>query len=390
MFQVEALAGAAEFDVEVAADQLQGDFLAGVAGGEVDFAEPAVADAALDGVAGQRAVAAGVDEPPRLRRTASRPALGPFRASLVGRLVPRHHLREDMERCLLYTVGCVKRTMLMAIGAFHAQLLSRALTLTLSQRERAINRLIASKLNENPSPSTREPAATGPEPSQARPSISSRPAVRQNSRSPRRQRTTSRVQPRQTTWQRRVRAQHARVGHQQHRVGRRLRPVAAEELEPRGRAQAGGAGETAAAPIGPARSGCRRAGGPTPPTGRSSTRTSRRASMTYPSPSRRTRACRPEVAEDRHVGELVKTGTGTSRTAVFAGFPLRGSEPVPIFSQAPAVACGSGRPKVIASPRQTQYPPTASIHSISRSARRRMAETHRSRTSGSRLQSESW
>ena len=65
MLEVEALADAAEFDVEVAADQLQRDFLAGVADGEVDFAEAALADAALDRVAGQRTVAAGVDESPR-------------------------------------------------------------------------------------------------------------------------------------------------------------------------------------------------------------------------------------------------------------------------------------------------------------------------------------
>ena len=45
MLQVQALADAAELDVEVAADQLQRDFLAGVADGEIDFAEPAMADA---------------------------------------------------------------------------------------------------------------------------------------------------------------------------------------------------------------------------------------------------------------------------------------------------------------------------------------------------------
>ena len=61
-------------DVEIAADQLQGDFLAGVADGEIDFAEAAVPDAALDGIAVQGAVAAGVDEPPRPgRRRAGRP-----------------------------------------------------------------------------------------------------------------------------------------------------------------------------------------------------------------------------------------------------------------------------------------------------------------------------
>ena len=38
-------------------------FLAGIAGGEIDFAEPAMADAALDGVARKRPRTAGVGEP---------------------------------------------------------------------------------------------------------------------------------------------------------------------------------------------------------------------------------------------------------------------------------------------------------------------------------------
>ena len=51
MLQVQALRDAAEFDIQVAANQLQRDFFAGVAGGVIHFAEAAVADAALDGVA---------------------------------------------------------------------------------------------------------------------------------------------------------------------------------------------------------------------------------------------------------------------------------------------------------------------------------------------------
>ena len=62
VLEVEALADAAELDVEIAADQLQGDFLAGVADGVVDLAEAALADAALDRVALQRPRAAGVSE----------------------------------------------------------------------------------------------------------------------------------------------------------------------------------------------------------------------------------------------------------------------------------------------------------------------------------------
>ena len=62
VLQIEALRDAAELDVEVAADQLERDFLAGVAGGEIDFAEAAAPDAALDRVAVQRPRAAGVRE----------------------------------------------------------------------------------------------------------------------------------------------------------------------------------------------------------------------------------------------------------------------------------------------------------------------------------------
>ncbi len=51
MLQVQALGDAAEFDIQIAADQLERDFLAGVAGGEIDLAEAAAADAALDRVA---------------------------------------------------------------------------------------------------------------------------------------------------------------------------------------------------------------------------------------------------------------------------------------------------------------------------------------------------
>ncbi len=63
VFQIEALADAAQFDVEIPPDQFQGDVLAGVAGGVVDFAEAALADAALDRVAAQGARTAGVDKP---------------------------------------------------------------------------------------------------------------------------------------------------------------------------------------------------------------------------------------------------------------------------------------------------------------------------------------
>ena len=41
VLQVEALRYAAELDIQVAANELEGDFLAGVAGGEIDLAETA-------------------------------------------------------------------------------------------------------------------------------------------------------------------------------------------------------------------------------------------------------------------------------------------------------------------------------------------------------------
>ncbi len=62
VLEVEAVGDAAELDVRVAAEQLERDFLAGVADGEVDLAEPALADAAFDGEARQRPLAGAVGE----------------------------------------------------------------------------------------------------------------------------------------------------------------------------------------------------------------------------------------------------------------------------------------------------------------------------------------
>ena len=72
VLEVEALPHAAEFGIEIAADELQGDFLAGVAGGVVDLAEAAAAHAALDDIAAQRPATAGIQE----RTAAPRPGLG--------------------------------------------------------------------------------------------------------------------------------------------------------------------------------------------------------------------------------------------------------------------------------------------------------------------------
>src|SRR6266850_2066816 len=62
VLEIEALADAAEFDVLMADEAFEGDFLAAVGEAEVDFAETARADAAFDGVAGQRLVSAAVGE----------------------------------------------------------------------------------------------------------------------------------------------------------------------------------------------------------------------------------------------------------------------------------------------------------------------------------------
>jgi hypothetical protein len=62
VLQVEALGDAAELDFEIAANELQGDFLARVAGGEIDFAKAAAPHSALDRVTFQRTRSAGVRE----------------------------------------------------------------------------------------------------------------------------------------------------------------------------------------------------------------------------------------------------------------------------------------------------------------------------------------
>ena len=60
VLEVQALAHAAEFDVEVAADQLQRHLFARIADGVVHLAEAAVTDAALDRVPRQRLRPAGI------------------------------------------------------------------------------------------------------------------------------------------------------------------------------------------------------------------------------------------------------------------------------------------------------------------------------------------
>ena len=62
VLEVEAMGDAAELDVGVAAEELERDFLAAIGDGEVDLAEPALADAALDGVPIQRSLAGAVGE----------------------------------------------------------------------------------------------------------------------------------------------------------------------------------------------------------------------------------------------------------------------------------------------------------------------------------------
>ena len=83
MLEIEALPHAAELGIEIAADELQGDFLAGVAGGVVDFAEAAAADAALDHISGQRPGPASIQK----RTTAPRFRLVAGRHGVIGCIV---------------------------------------------------------------------------------------------------------------------------------------------------------------------------------------------------------------------------------------------------------------------------------------------------------------
>src|SRR6516164_1614417 len=62
VLEIEALLDAAQLDVEVAADPFQRHLLAGVADGEVNLAEAAPANAALDRIPGQRLLPAAVCE----------------------------------------------------------------------------------------------------------------------------------------------------------------------------------------------------------------------------------------------------------------------------------------------------------------------------------------
>jgi len=59
VLEIQALADAPELDFEVPLNVLEGDFLAGIAGGEIDFAEATFADAPFDGVPLERARTTG-------------------------------------------------------------------------------------------------------------------------------------------------------------------------------------------------------------------------------------------------------------------------------------------------------------------------------------------
>ena len=92
VLEVQALRDAAQLDVEVAADELERDFLAGVAGGEVDLAEAAAADAALDRVAVQRPRAAGIGE---FHRRGTRP-LGPLQVAALATFMAERFSRSSV------------------------------------------------------------------------------------------------------------------------------------------------------------------------------------------------------------------------------------------------------------------------------------------------------
>ena len=62
VLEVEALGDAAEFDFEVAANQLERHLFAGVAGGKINLAETTAANAPLDRVSLERLRTAGVGE----------------------------------------------------------------------------------------------------------------------------------------------------------------------------------------------------------------------------------------------------------------------------------------------------------------------------------------
>ena len=59
MLEIQTMLHAAQLDVEIPPDQLQGHFLAAVADGEINLAKSPPSHAALDGVARQRPIASG-------------------------------------------------------------------------------------------------------------------------------------------------------------------------------------------------------------------------------------------------------------------------------------------------------------------------------------------
>ena len=62
VLEIEALADAAQLDLQIPLDVLERELFAGVAGGEIDLAEAAAADATLDDEAVERSRAAGILE----------------------------------------------------------------------------------------------------------------------------------------------------------------------------------------------------------------------------------------------------------------------------------------------------------------------------------------
>ena len=192
-------------NVEVAADQLQGDFLAGVAGGVVDFAEAALADAAFDRIALQGARAAGIEKTLRRpRRVALRIGrhtrrIVHFGVHGIGSGRVQDNSNETLPNCRVKSpplprervgVRGTRRRFCRSVrsrcnfpsprpspGGRGGPLASAAKT---SHRYCTI----ASSFKENPSPTTREFHVSRPRSLQGRPSISNRPSVRQNRSSP--------------------------------------------------------------------------------------------------------------------------------------------------------------------------------------------------------------
>ncbi len=183
VLQVQAVRDAAELDVQVAADQLQGDFFAGIADGEIDLAESPAADAPLDRIALERPGAGGIEEaglgPAQRRAGGAVSAPGPgsitsgdcsaviviaIRDSAAGRYVPARErtpilTRRPWERFRRARVD-LRPDRLAFAGAW--PILADRPQNVYGRSLQAPCHPTASSENENPWPATREPGTSAP------------------------------------------------------------------------------------------------------------------------------------------------------------------------------------------------------------------------------------